>query len=145
MSNNAPSALPNGYYPRHYYPLIRSRYRIVQSWTGILAGHQFIFTVYKRKGIIRPYGFVGASYNGHVIAGFSPGLGGVDVRNFTGDQVVFFYAANPEWFSINLINGRVNNGAAKLSGYYWSIPKNAGYVPGPSYIMGLPKKYPVNP
>ncbi|MHB1630458.1 MAG: hypothetical protein ACYCVB_19155 [Bacilli bacterium] len=111
----------------------------------MLAGHQFIFTVYRRKGIIRPYRMVGAAYNGHVIAGFSPGIGNVDVVNFTDNQVVFLYVGPLYWFSINLINGRVNNGAAKLSGYYWSIPKNAGYVPGPSYIMGLQKKYPVNP
>lgn len=118
----------------------------VESWTGRIQGNPFVLTVYQghddnASNRLNQSIVLAESYNGKIMAAFSPGYGNFTVRNFTANYVVGQYPA-AGWLALNLTTGSVSYGeaAVHLSGFRPKDP-NAGPIKGPQYVLGLPKRY----
>ncbi len=115
----------------------------VQSFQGQLVGTPFVVTFYMLKS--RPsIPLVGIRY-GKKVTAFSPGPGDLYPVNFTGKDLIIRDASNyNHWMAVSLKTGQysLTYSNALLTGFAKSMPPAVGVVMGPSYVLGLPHRYP---
>lgn len=139
-SQQALSALPDGYRISTGDNYSDSKYKIIDSWTGLLKNQKFLLNIY--KSLQNQNILVGLSYNGKPILAKLISSNTINISNFTGEDVVFSYGkSDSHWMAINLVNGNVRSEgiALEFSGCY---PCHGGR---PNSILGLDKKYSVQP
>lgn len=134
------SALPNSYPTSIGDKYSHNKYKIIDSWKGLLNGNNFVFDIY--QNLQNQQILIGLSYHDNPTIAKSIPSETMSISNFTGNDVVFSYGKqNNHWMAINLVNGniRAEGIALEFSGCY---PCHGGR---PNWILGLNKKYPVNP
>lgn len=149
-SDMTQGALPDSTLIRGYMWPPRTRFqsaefRKMQSFQGRLAGKTFAVTIYMKKTSREMLSLLGIRYGDKVTTAFSPGYGALYPVNFTGDHLVLRLLSNyNHWLALNIKTGELTTGNSvmNLSGYYHAIPRDVGFAIGPTYVLGLPQKYP---
>ncbi|MHB1683344.1 MAG: hypothetical protein ACYCYO_11085 [Bacilli bacterium] len=153
MGNKAIGVLTNGASISGYMWPKGTKFRFnnfykLESLNGLLVGKPFVVTIYKSRNP-NNVPLLAVAYDNNVITAFSPGFGGLYPVNFTGNWLVLRNLSNYDhWLTVNLKTGKIlsdneqGQNVIALSGYYHAIPPTVGISVGPTYILGLPQRYP---